>query len=248
MTIESLSILPLGFALGLVHALDADHVMAVSSMATSRPDKNRTWLTSLLWSLGHSGLLLGVACVVIPLGLVIPPAMSHVAEALVGVAMIALGVWVIRGMLRARAHIHFHDHDGIPSHAHWHLHAAADPDRLEQGGCARTHAQTHQPIGTQTHAHIHAPIMLGALHGLAGSAPIFALLPVVGQGSFVMALGYVALFCVGLMLAMLLFGGLLGQTLTRLFERFGKRGVQGLQAFAASGSILIGALLVGQSL
>ena len=46
----------------------------------------------------------------------------------------------------------------------------------------------------------------------------------------------------------MLFGGLLGQTLTRLFERFGRRGVQGLQAFAASGSILIGALLVGQSL
>lgn len=234
MTIETMSILPLGFFLGLVHALDADHVMAVSSMATGRPGKGRSWLTSLLWSLGHSGLLLLAACIVIPLGLVIPAGFSRVAEVMVGVGMIGLGLWVFRGMLRRRGHIHFHDHDGMPSHAHWHVHAAAATHEHRRTGSA--------------HAHIHAPIMLGALHGLAGSAPIFALLPAVGQGAFALAIAYVALFSVGLMLAMLLFGGLLGQLMTRLFERFGRRGIEGLQSLAASGSMLLGVLLVGQNL
>jgi hypothetical protein len=90
--------------------------------------------------------------------------------------------------------------------------------------------------------------MLGALHGLAGSAPIFALLPAVGQGSFALAIAYVALFGAGLMLAMLLFGGLLGQLMTRLFECFGTRGIHGLQSLTAFGSMLVGALLVGRSL
>ncbi|MBW2398618.1 MAG: urease accessory protein [Deltaproteobacteria bacterium] len=234
MTLETLSILPLGFALGLVHALDADHVMAVSSLTTGRPEQGRAWRTSLLWSLGHSALLLLVACMVIPLGLVIPAGFSRAAEALVGVGMIGLGLWVFRGMLRRRGHIHFHLHDGMPSHAHWHLHAAAP-----------THGHHRKRSG---HAHIHAPVMLGALHGLAGSAPIFALLPALGQGSFALAISYIALFSAGLMLAMLLFGGLLGQLMTRLFERFGSRGIRGLQSLAASGSMLVGALLVGQSL
>ncbi|MBW2288036.1 MAG: hypothetical protein JRG90_09445, partial [Deltaproteobacteria bacterium] len=78
--------------------------------------------------------------------------------------------------------------------------------------------------------------------------PIFALLPALGQGSFALAISYIALFSAGLMLAMLLFGGLLGQLMTRLFERFGSRGIRGLQSLAASGSMLVGALLVGQSL
>ena len=65
--------------------------------------------------------------------------------------------------------------------------------------CSPAHAGGHNRAN-------HAPILVGMMHGLAGSAPALALVPVVAHGQLWMALTYLVLFSVGVLLAMLVFG------------------------------------------
>lgn len=187
-----------GFALGLAHALDADHVLAVSTLAGRRAGWRQSVGHGLRWGLGHGFALLVLAAIVLAMGRSLPEAFSRVAERLVGVVLVGLGVWVLWDLRRRRVHLHFHEHDGLPSHAHWHTHSRADPDH---------------------HRHPHGAVLVGVLHGAAGSAPILALLPLSKAVSWGGALLYLASFSLGVLTAMLVFSGLLGIGLGRLRAR-----------------------------
>lgn len=224
--------LGLGLALGLVHAFDADHVMAVSVFATDERAAGRSAhgrRVGLRWAVGHGGVLLASGLCLIGLGLALPEVWTGVAERIVGIVMVALGARVVFDLLRRRRreglHLHFHVHDGLPPHAHWHVHASDAP---------------HPP--PERHHHAHAPTLLGALHGLAGSAPILALLPVAAQ-SFASGVAYLVVFGVGVAVGMMLVGG----AFARLAEGLGRRGpgraVEGLRAVSGLGSIAIGVWL-----
>jgi nickel/cobalt exporter len=192
-----LGLLGLGFGLGLVHALDADHVMAVSALATSRPRLGECLRFALRWALGHGGTLLLVGGAAFALGLAIPASFARGAELAVGLVMIGLGAWVLRDVLRQCAHLHVHRHDGVPDHAHWHTHAP------------------HGSHAADAHRHGHGAVLVGALHGTAGSAPLLALLPAVAEGSAALGLAYLVAFSAGVLVAMLAFGGLFGALLQR---------------------------------
>ena len=139
-------------------------------------------------------LLIGSA--VLLLGMAIPEHLSAVAEALVGAVLIVIGLWVLWDLRRSRTHLHFHDHDDLPPHAHWHGH-----DQYT------THHDADQ------HQHQHSAVFVGVLHGTAGSAPLLALIPLTSLGhSPWLGMTYLALFSLGVLLAMFLFGGLLGST------------------------------------
>lgn len=221
-SVDALSVggawLSLAFVLGLVHAFDADHVMAVSVFATRKQGGRAGIRAGLRWAVGHGLVLLGVGLVLLLLGRSIPTQIVIVFDRLVGVALIVLGATVWIDLARRRSHLHFHAHDDLPPHAHWH---------------------THEDDG---HGHPHGALMVGALHGLAGSAPILAVLPAAARSPW-LGLAYLVLFAVGVALAMAVVSGLIGHFAGRLAQRTQAGGFSMLRASCASGSIAFGAWL-----
>jgi hypothetical protein len=214
------------FGLGLIHAFDADHVMALSVLATDEKSGRRGLRAGLRWSLGHGLVLLVVGVVLFGLGRSLPPEIASLAERAVGVVMIGLGVYVFADLARRRSHVHFHTHDGLAPHAHWHSHT--DSDR-------------HSPA--DRHQHQHAASMVGALHGLAGSAPILALLPAAARTQEFGVLPLVAhllVFGLGVAFAMAGVSGAFGHLAGR-FSRARRSGLlSGLRLASATGSIAVG--------
>ncbi len=183
-----IGILALGFLLGIQHALEADHIAAVSSIAAGRSQPGDIVKHGLTWGLGHTLTLFAFAGTAILLGRAMPAQFSRPLETVVGAMLIGLGAHVLWRLWRDRVHFHRHRHgDGT---VHFHAHSHAD----------ETAPHAHAP---HTHAHGFRwrTLMVGLMHGMAGSAALLVL--AVSQASSPAAgLGYVALFGVGSMVGM----------------------------------------------
>jgi len=228
--------LAVAFALGLVHALDADHVMALSVFATRGRGAAAGARAGLRWSLGHGLVLLAVGLVLAAIGHALPAPIAALAERGVGLVMIGLGAWVFVELARRRAHLHFHRHDGLMPHAHWHEHSQPASQ------AAPTARSPHVAHKGHAHQHEHGALLVGALHGLAGSAPILAVLPV-AYGSPALAVAYLVVFGLGVATAMAVVSGLLGHAAGRLALRGTGGGWHWLRGVGAAGSVAIGAWL-----
>jgi hypothetical protein len=183
-----LGILGLGFLLGMQHALEADHVAAVSSIAARRTDVGDIVKHGLTWGLGHTLTLFVFAGAAILLGHAIPEQLARPIETAVGVMLVGLGAHVLWRLWRDRVHFHSHGHGDGTVHIHVHSHA----------GETTPHARA-------PHAHGHGfrwrTLLVGLMHGMAGSAALLVL--TVSQAkSPVAGLGYVALFGIGSMVGM----------------------------------------------
>jgi sulfite exporter TauE/SafE len=222
------SILSLAFGLGLVHALDADHIAAVAGFAGMRGGRTAAIGYAFKWALGHGATLLVIGITAYGLGLAITPTASAVAEHAVGLVLMLIGIGVLWRIRREHLHAHFHAHGGMPAHLHWHAH-------------------THAPDSGAAHRHTHTPVLVGLIHGLAGSAPLLALLPITQQSAKHGAwfgLGWLLLFSAGVLVAMLAFGGVLGMVTSQLARRSeraltGLRALVGIAALGLGGSLLI---------
>ena len=182
--------LTLGFGLGLLHALDADHIMAISSLATASRGNQKPWTLSAMilfcsrWALGHGGILLALTTLFIFAKIELPGYVPQLAEKLIGLMLLFIGGWIIHNLLRQRLTLKTHSHDTI-THAH-----------LVSAG------KKHQN---------HAPVLVGITHGLAGSAPILAIIPALEQANAWLGFVYVGLFSFGVLTTMLVFGVFLGK-------------------------------------
>jgi hypothetical protein len=178
------SLLLFGFLLGMKHALEADHVAAVASLATRSASLRDHVTLASLWGIGHALTILAVGSAVVGLGLAVPASLSESLDGVVGLMLIALGADVLRRLRRKHVHFHVHSHDGGARHFHAHAHAPAT---------------VHDPAHHQ-HSHVEelAPraLMVGSLHGLAGSAAL-VLLSFGATRSAVQAFAYLALFGLG---------------------------------------------------
>jgi hypothetical protein len=181
-------ILGLGFLLGMQHALEADHIAAVSSIAARRSHVGDIVKHGLTWGLGHTLTLFAFAGAAILLGRAIPEQFARPIEAAVGIMLVGLGVHVLWRLWRDRVHFHQHGHGDGTVHLHAHSHA----------GETSAHART-------AHAHAHGfrwrTLLVGLMHGMAGSAALLVL-TVSQAASPVAGLGYIALFGVGSMIGM----------------------------------------------
>ena len=183
-----LAILMLGFLVGLRHALEADHVAAVSSIVSGRTSRREITRHGLTWGLGHTFTLFAFSSAAIMLGQAIPASFSNPIETAVGVMLVGLGGHVFWRLWRERVHFHGHnDADGVV-HLHAHSHA----------GEAVPHIRTR-------HDHEHGfrwrTLMVGMVHGMAGSAALLVL--AASQiASPLLALGYVLVFGIGSMIGM----------------------------------------------
>jgi hypothetical protein len=181
-------ILGLGFLVGMQHALEADHIAAVSSIAARRRHVADIVKHGLTWGLGHTLTLFVFAGAAILLGRAIPESVATPLETAVGFMLIGLGAHVLWRLWRDRVHFHQHGHgDGT---VHFHAHS---------------HAGETSPHVRAAHAHEHGfrwrTMLVGLMHGMAGSAALLVL--TASQASTpAVGLGYVALFGIGSMIGM----------------------------------------------
>src|SRR2546430_10263329 len=137
--ITALSLIALGFFLGMRHATDADHVIAVSTIVTRQRTLRGGVLIGGLWGLGHTLTIMGVGGAIIVFSLVIPPTLGLTMEMTVALMLIVLGLWNLTGIIQtlrdhlgggARLHAHAHRH-GDYVHSHRHGHGAQDHGHRE---------------------------------------------------------------------------------------------------------------------
>jgi ABC-type nickel/cobalt efflux system permease component RcnA len=180
------AILSLGFLLGMQHALEADHIAAVSSIASRRSDVGDIVKHGLTWGLGHTLTLFAFAGAAILLGHAIPEKLAGPLETAVGIMLVGLGAHLLWRLWRDRVHVHTHRHDDGTVHVH-------------------SHAGEKLPHARAAHAHEHGfrwrTLLIGLMHGMAGSAALLVL--TVSQApSAAAGLGYIALFGIGSMIGM----------------------------------------------
>jgi sulfite exporter TauE/SafE len=219
-----LTILGLGFILGLRHALDTDHLAAVSTVLAERPSLRASGLVGLSWGLGHTAVLLVVGVIVLVLRVPIPDPMAVAAEGVAGLMLVALGSLLGARLIRERWHLHPHDHGGT-KHVHFHSHSHS-----------------------RDHSHVHwwrqsvRPLCIGMAHGLAGSAALL-LLVVATADSVIEGLVYIAVFGCGSILGMILIG--LALSVPVLWSlRLGRPLFLAVQGLASIGSIALGCSIV----
>ena len=182
------AILALGFLLGMQHALEPDHIAAVSSIAARRTEVGDIVKHGLTWGFGHTLTLLAFACVAVLLGHAIPEDFARPIEVAIGLMLAGLGVHVLWRLWRDRVHFHSHRHGDGTVHIHAHSHAG---ETVPHAGASHAHA----------HSFRWRTLLVGLMHGMAGSAALLVL--AASQASSPAAgLGYVALFGVGSMIGM----------------------------------------------
>lgn len=228
-SVGAFAVLGLGLVFGLKHATEVDHVVAVSTIVSEHRNLWRAAVVGGLWGAGHTASLVVVGVFVLTLRVAIPESVAGWLEFGVALMIIALGVNAFTRALRRRAdaHVHRHEHDGVEhAHVHFHEHEAAG-ETVEAAG--HTHAVTR--IGLK-------PVLVGAMHGLAGSAAL-TLLVLAQIDSVVLGLLYLGVFGVGSIIGMMLMSGLVGLPFALGARRVG--GVSyGLQLVVGALSIAFG--------
>ncbi len=211
--------LGLGFALGLKHATEADHLVAVTTIVSEQRSIWRSGLVGALWGVGHTLSLLAAGVLVIILGIAIPGRIAAILEFLVAVMIIFLGGRILYLTLRhcMNVHVHAHSHQG---HAHTHFHFHDESDAHQTTSANHGHLFQHHRHGLTGWR----PLVVGMVHGLAGSAvlTLLVLTEVVRDGSRVRGMAYLLVFGIGSIGGMLSMSTLISLPLvltTRRFER-----------------------------
>lgn len=188
------TILGLGFFLGLKHAVEADHLAAVSTIVTERKSLLSSAIVGGVWGLGHTISLLIVGFFVLLLEFQVSEQSERMLEFGVGIMLVLLGLNVLRKLyLGGKLHFHAHEH-GVRVHTHPHLHEASEKEE----------PQTHHGLSFSPRA-----LFIGMVHGLAGSAALMLLvLPTVESRSLGML--YIAVFGIGSIGGMMIMSFLVG--------------------------------------
>jgi ABC-type nickel/cobalt efflux system permease component RcnA len=215
----------LGLVLGIQHALDPDHLIAVSTIVSEHRSFKWASLIGAFWGLGHTTTLFIVGVLVIGLRLTIPPRLGSSLELLVAAMLIILGLNVLRKAFGAeRVHLHTHSHSP-ETHTHIHVHENPKQD----------HAHSHR------FAAMRRPFIVGMVHGLAGSAALM-LLVLSTIDSALGGLIYIVIFGLGSVGGMLLLSGLISLPFVLTAQRFSAMN-RSIRVAAGVASILFGLFL-----
>lgn len=182
-----LLIIGIGFFLGMRHATDPDHVVAVSTIVSRERSIFRAGWIGILWGIGHTLTILVVGAAIILFGVVIPPRLGLTLEFSVALMLILLGVLNLTGAMHwlshrfspahpqhQGTHSHLHSH-GDYAHLHRHSHGAvtASNDAMEHHGSeAEPPGWLRAPFARLGIFHSLRPLLIGVVHGLAGSAAV----------------------------------------------------------------------------
>lgn len=213
-----IGLLVLGFLLGLKHATDTDHIVAMSTFVSQTKSLKKSSLSGVLWGLGHTLTLFVIGGLILLFKITVSKKVALGLELPVGIMLIFLGIRLIINTSKQKNHSHAHASDDGVSHKHLHSHQ-----------------------NSKSHRHIHQSFWMGLVHGLAGSAAL-VLLVLGTTHSTLQGLVFILIFGVGSILGMLLISTLISVPvlLTSHFEKFD----HGLQLAAGAISILVGLIAI----
>ena len=179
--ISGLAILIVGFVLGMRHATDPDHVIAVSTIVSRERSILKAALIGVLWGCGHTLTIVAVGAGIIVFGLAIPARVGLTMEFSVGLMLMLLGVLNLIGAMKwltlkfspahpkvTGEHAHLHEHNSH-LHVHRHSHGAAGEHHATS---LIPPARLRAPFARLGVFHTLRPLFVGVVHGLAGSAAV----------------------------------------------------------------------------
>lgn len=188
--LSTFSVLFIGFVLGLRHATEADHLAAVSTIVSEKKNLFTASIVGGFWGIGHTISLFAVGLVVIFLKLQISAPVEAKLEAGVGLMLVILGLNALRKLYKSKKiHAHTHEH-GERAHTHFHTHA---DEKAEE---------SHHRFSPRS-------VVVGMVHGLAGSAALMLLI-VPTISSPLVALVYILIFGIGSIGGMMVMSLLIG--------------------------------------
>jgi sulfite exporter TauE/SafE len=211
------TLLGFGFLLGLKHALEADHVVAVSTIISQTKNFKKSLVLGASWGIGHTTTLFILGIFVLVFKLNIPEKFSLGFELLVGFILLMLGVEILYKQFIKKKHKHTHKHKNL-SHLHEHTHKKSSE-----------------------HNHNHKSFLLGMFHGLAGSGALM-LLVIASINSVMQGLIFILIFGFGSILGMVLVSGLIATPI--IFTPKADKIERIIQIIAGCLSILIGIVLI----
>jgi sulfite exporter TauE/SafE len=203
-SLSTVSVLAFGFVLGLKHAVEVDHLAAVSTIVSERKSFLSSLLVGGLWGIGHTITLALTGVAVILLHVEISERTALALEFCVALMLVALGANALQKLWRGgHLHLHVHQHGGR-AHVHPHIH----------DGTPERDPHTHHGFRTGVR-----PLLVGMVHGLAGSAALM-LLVLSTISSPLVGLLYILVFGVGSVGGMMMMGALVGLPLYLTATRF----------------------------
>lgn len=221
--LSTFSILLVGFVLGLHHAVEADHLAAVSTIVSEKKNLFTATIVGGMWGIGHTISLFAVGLLVIFLKLQITESIEAKLEAVVGLMLVILGINALRKLLTSeKIHAHLHEH----------------------GGRQHVHIHTHRDEKVEAAHHRLSPrsVVIGMVHGLAGSAALMLLIvPTIASPA--VAIGYILIFGLGSIGGMMVMSLLIGLPFHFTANRFellnkGIRLCAGVFSFGLGASII----------
>lgn len=205
----TLSLLAVGFFLGMRHATDADHVIAISTIVSRQRSMRGAALIGAIWGLGHTLTVALVGGAIILFSLTIPPRTGLAMEFAVGIMLVVLGflnltglnLWIKDNVAPGADPHHAHTHaHGDYAHSHVHGHGKTDHGH---GDDQTPQAWLDRKLGEYGVYQLARPLVVGVVHGLAGSAAV-ALLVLTAIDDPVWAVTYLLLFGIGTIAGMML--------------------------------------------
>jgi hypothetical protein len=223
--ITFLSIIAVGFFLGMRHATDPDHVVAVTTIVSHQRNLLKAAFTGIFWGIGHTITIFVVGAAIILFDVVIPTRIGLSMELSVGVMLIVLGAMNISSFMRAAQAISPAQDDSVIVHSHVHAHGDYVHSH-SHGHSPEMHSASHQApltwldrffgqIGLYQQLR---PLLVGIVHGLAGSAAV-ALLILTTIRNPRWALVYLLVFGAGTVGGMML----ITVSIASAFNFFGRR-------------------------
>lgn len=169
--------------LGVRHAFDPDHLVAVTTIVSNYKNPFRAGWVGISWGLGHTLSLFLAGILLLVLHVQVTGTVAPVLEFIVGAMLVILGIQTLLSFKRRKIHLHVHTHDGA-EHKHFHVHE-------ETPGHAHMHFNNKEPLGKKLaediipgehrSTDIRKPpfrlksFIVGTVHGLAGSAALMLL-------------------------------------------------------------------------
>jgi high-affinity nickel-transport protein len=178
---SGLALLAIGLVLGMRHATDPDHVIAVSTIVSRERSLVKAGLVGILWGLGHTLTILMVGSAIILFGFAIPARTGLAMEFCVGLVLILLGILNLSGAMKWMSamlspahprvigeHAHLHEHHAN-LHFHWHKHGPAVEHHGDSLAPPKSLDRAFAGLGLYQAVR---PLLVGIIHGLAGSAAV----------------------------------------------------------------------------
>ena len=225
----------LGLILGMRHSTDADHVVAISTIVSKQRSIRNAAVIGSVWGLGHTITIFIVGSLIILFGVEIPPRLGLSMEFSVAVMLVLLGVLNLTGVMQ-KVTACFTPRIAAPTES-----GASDPIKARSSQLENLLENSLGRLGVYQCVR---PLVIGLVHGLAGSAAV-ALLVLSTIHSPVWATVYLLIFGAGTMIGMMCMTAMIAVPFAFAGDRFAKLG-RYLGAVSGMASLCFGSFLVYQ--